>query len=173
MSVLEYIFPQSELTNCSNTLTNDLDRMADFLLKYQLTDDELNILKFADVGNDSTRFFTAFSRVGVIKEDCHQLVGSGDANGAELFQIVSLQHEAADKRLYEWTLNECQKLEQDAYHRGTTLRQAFMALRRRMSFYSYVFMSIFILGFEFQIGIAKTPPFKQEELGLFVNLWLL
>ena len=137
-----------------NKLTNDLDQMADFLLKYQLTDDELNILKFADIGNVSTRFFTAFSRLVVIQQDCHQLMESGDAHGKELFQIVSIQQKDADKRLYDWTLSKCQNLEQNEYQRGTS--QAFMALRPRVS------PRRFVLAFRPSLVPALRPSVSSQ-----------
>ena len=79
-----------------------LQEVADFLSQYQLEAEEITVLREARIPDQA--FFTAFSRLEQVRQDCQSL---DHANSAELLDQVSIEHERAIKRLYEWVYQQC------------------------------------------------------------------
>ena len=114
-----------------------MDRMSEFLIKYQLTEDEVNVLKYSDIEVSHAKYFSAFARLDAIKQDCQVLLTTQEevTNGVELLESVSKQQEDAYKRLYEWALGKCNDLEHTD-RMSLPFSKAMLVLRNRPAFYS-------------------------------------
>ncbi len=92
----------NELQEERKQVMTQLQEVADFLSQYQLEAKEVTVLREACIPDQA--FFTAFSRLEQVRLDCQTL---DHANSAELLDQVSVEHERAIKRLYEWVYQQC------------------------------------------------------------------
>jgi len=82
---------------------------SNFLLRFQLTENELNCLKAPEI---TEGFFQVLKRIQRIQEDCKMLLRTQQQSaGVEILDEMSLHSDAAYRRLYRWICSECRKFD--------------------------------------------------------------
>ncbi|XP_021051298.1 conserved oligomeric Golgi complex subunit 6 [Mus pahari] len=109
-----------------------------FLSKFQLTSDEMGLLRGTRGGPVTEDFFKALGRVKQIHNDVKVLLRTNQQTaGLEIMEQMALLQETAYERLYRWAQSECRALTQEACDVSAVLSQAMEALQDRPVLYKY------------------------------------
>ncbi|XP_053564378.1 conserved oligomeric Golgi complex subunit 6 [Bombina bombina] len=109
-----------------------------FLAKFQLTSDEMNVLRGSREGPLTAEFFKVLERVKQIHNDVKLLLRTNQQTaGLEIMEQMALLQETSYERLYRWTQNECRTLTQESCDISPILSQAMAALQDRPVLYKY------------------------------------
>ncbi|XP_049709333.1 conserved oligomeric Golgi complex subunit 6 isoform X4 [Elephas maximus indicus] len=109
-----------------------------FLSKFQLTPDEMSLLRGTREGPITEDFFKALGRVKQIHNDVKVLLRTNQQTaGLEIMEQMALLQETAYERLYRWTQSECRTLTQESCDISPVLTQAMEALQDRPVLYKY------------------------------------
>ncbi|CAH2224999.1 conserved oligomeric Golgi complex subunit 6 [Pelobates cultripes] len=109
-----------------------------FLEKFQLTSDEMNILRGSREGPLTENFFKVLDRVKQIHNDVKLLLRTNQQTaGLEIMEQMALLQETSYERLYRWAQNECRTLTQESCDISPILSQAMDALQDRPVLYKY------------------------------------
>ncbi|NP_001083333.1 uncharacterized protein LOC398871 [Xenopus laevis] len=109
-----------------------------FLLKFQLTSDEMNILRGTREGPLTEDFFKVLGRVKQIHNDVKLLLRTNQQTaGLEIMEQMALLQETSYEQLYRWAQNDCRTLTQESCDISPILAQAMDALQDRPVLYNY------------------------------------
>ncbi|KAG3293145.1 component of oligomeric golgi complex 6 [Ictidomys tridecemlineatus] len=109
-----------------------------FLSKFQLTSDEMSLLRGPREGPITEDFFKALGRVKQIHNDVKVLLRTNQQTaGLEIMEQMALLQETAYERLYRWAQSECRALTQESCDISPVLTQAMEALQDRPVLYKY------------------------------------
>nr|XP_008506978.1 PREDICTED: conserved oligomeric Golgi complex subunit 6-like [Equus przewalskii] len=109
-----------------------------FLSKFQLTSDEMSLLRGTREGPITEDFFKALGRVKQIHNDVKVLLRTNQQTaGLEIMEQMALLQETAYERLYRWAQNECRTLTQESCDISPVLTKAMEALQDRPVLYKY------------------------------------
>uniref|UniRef100_A0A8I6G9T5 Conserved oligomeric Golgi complex subunit 6 n=1 Tax=Rattus norvegicus TaxID=10116 RepID=A0A8I6G9T5_RAT len=109
-----------------------------FLSKFQLTSDEMTLLRGTRGGPVTEDFFKALGRVKQIHNDVKVLLRTNQQTaGLEIMEQMALLQETAYERLYRWAQSECRALTQESCDVSAVLTQAMEALQDRPVLYKY------------------------------------
>ncbi|XP_040399158.1 conserved oligomeric Golgi complex subunit 6 isoform X2 [Cygnus olor] len=109
-----------------------------FIAKFQLTPDEMNLLRGTKDEPITEDFFKALGRVKQIHDDVKILLRTNQQRaGLEIMEQMALLQETSYERLYRWTQNECRTLTQESCDISPVLAQAMEALQDRPVLYKY------------------------------------
>uniref|UniRef100_A0A8C5LRM5 Conserved oligomeric Golgi complex subunit 6 n=1 Tax=Leptobrachium leishanense TaxID=445787 RepID=A0A8C5LRM5_9ANUR len=109
-----------------------------FLDKFQLTSEEMNILRGNREGPLTEDFFKVLGRVKQIHNDVKLLLRTNQQTaGLEIMEQMALLQETSYERLYRWAQNECRTLTQESCDISPILSQAMEALQDRPVLYKY------------------------------------
>ncbi|NXD70422.1 COG6 protein, partial [Eolophus roseicapillus] len=109
-----------------------------FIAKFQLTPDEMNLLRGTKDEPITEDFFKALGRVKQIHDDVKILLRTNQQRaGLEIMEQMALLQETSYERLYRWTQNECRTLTQESCDISPVLTQAMEALKDRPVLYKY------------------------------------
>ncbi|XP_063807975.1 conserved oligomeric Golgi complex subunit 6 isoform X3 [Pseudophryne corroboree] len=109
-----------------------------FLAKFQLTSDEINILRGTREGPLTEDFFKVLEKVKQIHNDVKLLLRTNQQTaGLEIMEQMALLQETSYERLYRWAQNECRTLTQESCDISPILSQAMDALQDRPVLYKY------------------------------------
>ncbi|NXY41121.1 COG6 protein, partial [Ceuthmochares aereus] len=109
-----------------------------FIAKFQLTPDEMNLLRGTKDEPITEDFFKALGRVKQIHDDVKILLRTNQQRaGLEIMEQMALLQETSYERLYRWTQNECRSLTQESCDISPVLAQAMEALQDRPVLYKY------------------------------------
>ncbi|KAG9491968.1 conserved oligomeric Golgi complex subunit 6 [Eleutherodactylus coqui] len=109
-----------------------------FLEKFQLTSDEMNILRGTNEGPLTEDFFKVLAKVKQIHNDVKVLLRTNQQTaGLEIMEQMALLQETSYERLYRWAQNECRTLTQESCDISPILSQAMDALQDRPVLYKY------------------------------------
>uniref|UniRef100_A0A4W3K231 Conserved oligomeric Golgi complex subunit 6 n=1 Tax=Callorhinchus milii TaxID=7868 RepID=A0A4W3K231_CALMI len=110
-----------------------------FLSKFQLSPDELNVLRGTREGPITEDFFKALGRVKQIHNDVKVLLRTNQQTaGLEIMEQMALLQETSYEKLYRWAQGECRTLTQESCDISTALSQAMEALQDRLVLYKYI-----------------------------------
>ncbi|XP_060800153.1 conserved oligomeric Golgi complex subunit 6 isoform X2 [Neoarius graeffei] len=110
-----------------------------FLSKFQLSSEEMAILRYARDGPITEDFFKALNRVKNIHEDVKVLLRTNQQTaGLEIMEQMAVLQETSYEQLYRWAQNECRGLTQETCDVPPVLTQAMEALQDRPVLYKYV-----------------------------------
>lgn len=110
----------------------------DFIEKYQLKDEEIEVLKGQVQGPE---FFRSLERVQKIHSDCKDLMqqSSGqERTASEILEQMSMFQEAGLERLYRWTQSQCRNIEGAPENNTTMQAEAMKHLQERPVMFNYV-----------------------------------
>uniref|UniRef100_A0A8C0UB79 Conserved oligomeric Golgi complex subunit 6 n=1 Tax=Cyanistes caeruleus TaxID=156563 RepID=A0A8C0UB79_CYACU len=108
-----------------------------FIAKFQLTPDEMNLLRGTKDEPITEDFFKALRRVKQIHDDVKILLRTNQQRaGLEIMEQMALLQETSYERLYRWTQNECRTLTQESCDISPVLAQAMEALQDRPVLYN-------------------------------------
>ncbi|XP_029458622.1 conserved oligomeric Golgi complex subunit 6 [Rhinatrema bivittatum] len=109
-----------------------------FLSKFQLTPDEMNVLRGTREGPVTENFFKALGRVKQIHNDVKVLLRTNQQTaGLEIMEQMALLQETSYERLYRWAQSECRTLTQESCDISPVLTHAMEALQDRPVLYKY------------------------------------
>nr|XP_020732829.1 conserved oligomeric Golgi complex subunit 6 isoform X3 [Odocoileus virginianus texanus] len=109
-----------------------------FLSKFQLTSDEMSLLRGTREGPITEDFFKALGRVKQIHNDVKVLLRTNQQTaGLEIMEQMALLQETSYERLYRWAQSECRTLTQESCDISPVLTQAMEALQDRPVLYKY------------------------------------
>ncbi|XP_040282019.1 conserved oligomeric Golgi complex subunit 6 isoform X1 [Bufo bufo] len=109
-----------------------------FLEKFQLTSDEMHILRGTHEGPLTEDFFKVLTKVKQIHNDVKLLLRTNQQTaGLEIMEQMALLQETSYERLYRWAQNECRMLTQESCDISPILSQAMDALQDRPVLYKY------------------------------------
>lgn len=109
-----------------------------FLEKFQLTSDEMSILRGTHEGPLTEEFFKVLTKVKQIHNDVKLLLRTNQQTaGLEIMEQMALLQETSYERLYRWAQNECRTLTQESCDISPILSQAMEALQDRPVLYKY------------------------------------
>ncbi|XP_007950640.1 conserved oligomeric Golgi complex subunit 6 [Orycteropus afer afer] len=109
-----------------------------FLAKFQLTPDEMSLLRGTREGPITEDFFKALGRVKQIHNDVKVLLRTNQQTaGLEIMEQMALLQETSYERLYRWAQSECRTLTQESCDISPVLTQAMEALQDRPVLYKY------------------------------------
>ncbi|XP_004711326.1 conserved oligomeric Golgi complex subunit 6 [Echinops telfairi] len=109
-----------------------------FLSKFQLTADEMSLLRGTREGPITEDFFKALGRVKQIHNDVKVLLRTNQQTaGLEIMEQMALLQETAYERLYRWAQSECRALTQESCDISPVLTEAMEALQDRPVLYKY------------------------------------
>uniref|UniRef100_A0AAR2JXZ7 Conserved oligomeric Golgi complex subunit 6 n=1 Tax=Pygocentrus nattereri TaxID=42514 RepID=A0AAR2JXZ7_PYGNA len=109
-----------------------------FLSKFQLSSEEMAILRGARDGPITEDFFKALTRVKSIHEDVKVLLRTNQQTaGLEIMEQMAVLQETSYEQLYRWAQNECRGLTQETCDVPPVLTQAMEALQDRPVLYKY------------------------------------
>ncbi|XP_070265236.1 conserved oligomeric Golgi complex subunit 6 isoform X1 [Myotis yumanensis] len=109
-----------------------------FLSKFQLTSDEMSVLRGTREGPITEDFFKGLGRVKQIHNDVKVLLRTNQQTaGLEIMEQMALLQETAYERLYRWAQSECRTLTQESCDISPVLTQAMEALQDRPVLYKY------------------------------------
>lgn len=108
-------------------------RVADaFLSRFQLTADEVRILRGSRDSSITMEFFDVLARVKCIHNDVKVLLRTNQQTaGLEIMEQMALHQEAAYERLYRWAQGECRGMTHDSCDVASVLAHAVGALQER------------------------------------------
>ena len=106
-----------------------------FLLKFQLSDEEVGILVG---GGIDEKMFTVLQRVKRIHEDCKILLRTSQQRvGLEIMEAMAMHLEEGYERLYHWTQAQCRTMTSDLPSSTSILQRALQELKERPILYKY------------------------------------
>ncbi|XP_036084842.1 conserved oligomeric Golgi complex subunit 6 isoform X2 [Rousettus aegyptiacus] len=109
-----------------------------FLSKFQLTSEEMSLLRGTREGPVTEDFFKALGRVKQIHNDVKVLLRTNQQTaGLEIMEQMALLQETAYEGLYRWAQGECRALTQESCDISPVLTQAMEALQDRPVLYKY------------------------------------
>uniref|UniRef100_A0A8D0BHB0 Conserved oligomeric Golgi complex subunit 6 n=1 Tax=Salvator merianae TaxID=96440 RepID=A0A8D0BHB0_SALMN len=109
-----------------------------FLAEFQLSPEEMNVLRSARDGPISEDFFKVLGRVKQIHNDVKILLRtSQQRTGLEIMEQMALLQETSYEQLYRWAQGECRALTQESCDISSVLAQAMEALQDRPVLYKY------------------------------------
>lgn len=109
-----------------------------FLSKFQLTSDEMSLLRGTRDGPITEEFFKALGRVKQIHNDVKVLLRTNQQTaGLEIMEQMALLQETAYERLYRWAQSECRALTQESCDISPVITHAMEALQDRPVLYKY------------------------------------
>uniref|UniRef100_A0A665UMM3 Conserved oligomeric Golgi complex subunit 6 n=1 Tax=Echeneis naucrates TaxID=173247 RepID=A0A665UMM3_ECHNA len=109
-----------------------------FLAKFQLSHEEMAMLRGARDSPITEDFFRALSRVKHIHEDVKILLRTNQQTaGLEIMEQMAVLQETSYEQLYRWAQNECRGLTQETCDISPVLTQAMEALQDRPVLYKY------------------------------------
>ncbi|XP_065816666.1 conserved oligomeric Golgi complex subunit 6 [Labrus bergylta] len=109
-----------------------------FLDKFQLSTEEMAILRGARDASITEDFFKALGRVKHIHEDVKILLRTNQQTaGLEIMEQMAVLQETSYEQLYRWAQNECRGLTQESCDISPVLTQAMEALQDRPVLYKY------------------------------------
>lgn len=109
-----------------------------FLSKFQLTSDEMSLLRGTRDGPITEDFFKALGRVKQIHNDMKVLLRTNQQTaGLEIMEQMALLQETAYERLYRWAQSECRALTQESCDISPVITHAMEALQDRPVLYKY------------------------------------
>ncbi|XP_046892347.1 conserved oligomeric Golgi complex subunit 6 [Hypomesus transpacificus] len=109
-----------------------------FLSKFQLSAEEMFILRGARDAPVTEDFFKALSRVKHIHEDVKILLRTNQQTaGLEIMEQMAVLQETSYEQLYRWAQNECRGLTQEMCDITPVLSEAMEALQDRPVLYKY------------------------------------
>ncbi|XP_023377571.1 conserved oligomeric Golgi complex subunit 6 [Pteropus vampyrus] len=109
-----------------------------FLSKFQLTSEEMSVLRGTREGPVTEDFFKALGRVKQIHNDVKVLLRTNQQTaGLEIMEQMALLQETAYEGLYRWAQGECRALTQESCDISPVLTQAMEALQDRPVLYKY------------------------------------
>lgn len=109
-----------------------------FLSKFQLTSDEMSLLRGTRDGPITEDFFKALGRVKQIHNDVKVLLRTNQQTaGLEIMEQMALLQETAYERLYRWAQSECRALTQESCDISPVITHAMEALQDRPVLYKY------------------------------------
>ncbi|KAK1786393.1 hypothetical protein P4O66_018089 [Electrophorus voltai] len=109
-----------------------------FLSKFQLSSEELSILRCSRDGPINEDCFKALNRVKNIHEDVKVLLRTNQQTaGLEIMEQMAVLQEASYEQLYRWAQNECRGLTQETCDVPPVLSHAMEALQDRPVLYKY------------------------------------
>ncbi|KAM5311541.1 conserved oligomeric Golgi complex subunit 6 isoform 2-T2 [Glossophaga mutica] len=109
-----------------------------FLAKFQLTPEEMSLLRGVRDGPITEDFFKALGRVKQIHNDVKVLLRTNQQTaGLEIMEQMALLQETAYERLYRWAQSECRALTQESCDVSPVVTQAMEALQDRPVLYKY------------------------------------
>ncbi|XP_062329293.1 conserved oligomeric Golgi complex subunit 6 [Osmerus eperlanus] len=109
-----------------------------FLSKFQLSAEEMFILRGARDVPVTEEFFKALSRVKHIHEDVKILLRTNQQTaGLEIMEQMAVLQETSYEQLYRWAQNECRGLTQEMCDITPVLSEAMEALQDRPVLYKY------------------------------------
>ncbi|XP_006628258.1 conserved oligomeric Golgi complex subunit 6 [Lepisosteus oculatus] len=109
-----------------------------FLAKFQLTAEEMNVLRGSRDTPVTEDFFKALGRVKQIHDDVKILLRTNQQTaGLEIMEQMALLQETSYEQLYRWAQNECRGLTQETCDITPVLSQAMEALQDRPVLYKY------------------------------------
>uniref|UniRef100_A0A3B3H817 Conserved oligomeric Golgi complex subunit 6 n=1 Tax=Oryzias latipes TaxID=8090 RepID=A0A3B3H817_ORYLA len=110
-----------------------------FLAKFQLSSEEMAVLRNARDAPVTEDFFKVLSRVKQIHEDVKILLRTNQQTaGLEIMEQMAVLQETSYEQLYRWAQNECRGLTQETCDISPVLTQAMEALQDRPVLYKYV-----------------------------------
>ncbi|XP_068121136.1 conserved oligomeric Golgi complex subunit 6 [Hyperolius riggenbachi] len=109
-----------------------------FLEKFQLTSDEMSILRGTHEGPLTEEFFKVLDKVKQIHNDVKVLLRTNQQTaGLEIMEQMALLQETSYERLYRWAQNDCRTLTQESCDISPILSQAMSALQDRPVLFKY------------------------------------
>ncbi|XP_056417957.1 conserved oligomeric Golgi complex subunit 6 [Hyla sarda] len=109
-----------------------------FLEKFQLTSEEMAILRGTHEGPLTEDFFKVLTKVKQIHNDVKVLLRTNQQTaGLEIMEQMALLQETTYERLYRWAQNDCRTLTQESCDISPILSQAMDALQDRPVLYKY------------------------------------
>ncbi|CAL9683822.1 unnamed protein product [Knipowitschia caucasica] len=109
-----------------------------FLTKFQLSSEEMSVLRAARDTPITEDFFKALHRVKQIHEDVKVLLRTNQQTaGLEIMEQMAVLQETSYEQLYRWAQNECRGLTQETCDISPVLSQAMEALQDRPVLYKY------------------------------------
>ncbi|XP_077340322.1 conserved oligomeric Golgi complex subunit 6 [Lithobates pipiens] len=109
-----------------------------FLEKFQLTSEEMSILRGSHEGPLTEEFFKVLDKVKQIHNDVKVLLRTNQQTaGLEIMEQMALLQETSYERLYRWAQNDCRTLTQESCDISPILSQAMDALQDRPVLYKY------------------------------------
>ncbi|XP_003215339.3 conserved oligomeric Golgi complex subunit 6 [Anolis carolinensis] len=109
-----------------------------FITEFQLSSEEMNILRGARDGPVTENFFKVLGRVKQIHNDVKILLRTNQQrSGLEIMEQMALLQETSYEQLYRWAQGECRALTQESCDISPVLAQAMEALQDRPVLYKY------------------------------------
>ncbi|XP_067325010.1 conserved oligomeric Golgi complex subunit 6 [Anolis sagrei] len=109
-----------------------------FITEFQLSPEEMNILRGARDGPVTENFFKVLGRVKQIHNDVKILLRTNQQrSGLEIMEQMALLQETSYEQLYRWAQGECRALTQESCDISPVLAQAMEALQDRPVLYKY------------------------------------
>uniref|UniRef100_A0A3P9IH71 Conserved oligomeric Golgi complex subunit 6 n=1 Tax=Oryzias latipes TaxID=8090 RepID=A0A3P9IH71_ORYLA len=109
-----------------------------FLAKFQLSSEEMAVLRNARDAPVTEDFFKVLSRVKQIHEDVKILLRTNQQTaGLEIMEQMAVLQETSYEQLYRWAQNECRGLTQETCDISPVVTQAMEALQDRPVLYKY------------------------------------
>ncbi|XP_028577952.2 conserved oligomeric Golgi complex subunit 6 [Podarcis muralis] len=109
-----------------------------FIAEFQLSPEEMNVLRSTRDGPVTEDFFKVLGRVKQIHNDVKILLRTNQQrSGLEIMEQMALLQETAYEQLYRWAQGECRTLTQESCDVSPVLAQAMEALQDRAVLYKY------------------------------------
>ncbi|XP_077168698.1 conserved oligomeric Golgi complex subunit 6 [Paroedura picta] len=109
-----------------------------FIAEFQLSPEEMRVLRGARDGPITEGFFKVLGRVKQIHSDVKILLRTNQQrSGLEIMEQMALLQETSYEQLYRWTQGECRALTQESCDISPVLAQAMEALQDRPVLYKY------------------------------------
>ncbi|KAJ6659214.1 hypothetical protein lerEdw1_019260 [Lerista edwardsae] len=109
-----------------------------FIAEFQLTPEEMNILRGTRDEPVTEKFFKVLGRVKQIHNDVKILLRTNQQrSGLEIMEQMALLQETSYEQLYRWAQGECRALTQESCDISPVLAQAMEALQDRPVLYKY------------------------------------
>nr|XP_028577952.1 conserved oligomeric Golgi complex subunit 6 [Podarcis muralis] len=109
-----------------------------FIAEFQLSPEEMNVLRSTRDGPVTEDFFKVLGRVKQIHSDVKILLRTNQQrSGLEIMEQMALLQETAYEQLYRWAQGECRTLTQESCDISPVLAQAMEALQDRAVLYKY------------------------------------
>ncbi|XP_053236489.1 conserved oligomeric Golgi complex subunit 6 [Podarcis raffonei] len=109
-----------------------------FIAEFQLSPEEMNVLRSTRDGPVTEDFFKVLGRVKQIHNDVKILLRTNQQrSGLEIMEQMALLQETAYEQLYRWAQGECRTLTQESCDISPVLAQAMEALQDRAVLYKY------------------------------------
>ncbi|XP_044300162.1 conserved oligomeric Golgi complex subunit 6 isoform X2 [Varanus komodoensis] len=109
-----------------------------FIVEFQLSPEEMNVLRGTRDGPVTETFFKVLGRVKQIHNDVKILLRTNQQRtGLEIMEQMALLQETSYEQLYRWAQGECRALTQESCDISPVLAQAMEALQDRPVLYKY------------------------------------